>query len=310
MNRKVFWLLVLIFMLWLVTPSCAEKSASEAKSQFLGEINYSEYIETNAPSALKEYKWDFSSEATHTYSYEQDVEMDADFGDFDGGKTPTSGQSMTSKGSLLVKSKGDGTADIVLKDIKAKTEMDFGKGEETKTMEQTLPPSVIQGMREDGSGSVGDSSQNTMLKLLFPLPTKPLKVGESVDIPTSMPFNARGSMLHVKGYMRVTLARYVTIGDGVYAQFNIKIDIAELDVPEELEGEYECWIKGDGIYYFDVAQHRFASGTTAVLMRMSVDAPSPKINMQDMPAEAAKHMQKRMKITMTNDNLIKVKLKE
>jgi hypothetical protein len=310
MKRIVFWLLVLILMLWLVTPSCAENSASEAKSQFLGEINYREYIETNAPSALKEYRWDFSSEATHTYSYEQDIEMDADFGDFGGGKTPASGQSITAKGSLLVKSKGNGTADIVLKDIKTKTEMNFGNGEEPKTMEQTSPPTVMQGMREDGSGSVGDSSQNAMLKLLFPLPTKPLKVGESVDIPASMPFNAMGSMLHVKGHVRVTLARYVTIGNGVYAQFNIKIDIAELDVPEELEGEYECWVKGDGVYYFDVAQHRFASGTTAVLMRISVDAPSPQINVQDIPEETAKQMPKRIKITMTTDNLIRVKLKE
>ena len=174
-------------------------------------------------------------------------------------------------------------------------------------MTHTAPPLVVQGMKEDGSGSFGDSSQDMFLKMLFPLPTKPLKVGETVDVPARMPFNAMGSVLQVKGRFRITLGRYVKIGKRSCAELDVDLDISELKVPSELKGEYKCAMKGKSVFYYDVANRSFVSGTIAVLMQFSIDAPMPrmKISGQDAPDTP-----ERQKMSMIGDNLISVKLKE
>jgi hypothetical protein len=214
---------------------------------------------------------------------------------------------MSAKGALLIKSQGDGTAELVLKDMKMIMKMNIGGDEEPKTVEQAMPPSVVQGMKEDGSGSFGNSSQDMLLKMLFPLPTKSLKVGDSVDVPAQMPFNAMGSLLQVKGRSRITLSRYVKIGRRTCAQLDVDTDISELKVPSELKGEYKCSTKGTSVFYFDVANRSFVSGIIALMMQFSIDAPMPQMKMS---GKDAPDMPKRAKMAMTSDNLIRVKLKE
>jgi hypothetical protein len=213
---------------------------------------------------------------------------------------------MTAKGLLLIKSQGDSTAELVLKDIKTSMKMDVGE-DEPKTMEQKMPPLVVQGMKEDGSGSFGNSSQDMLLKMLFPLPPKPTKVGESVDVPAQMPFNAMGSILQVTGRSRITLNRYVKIGDRPCAQLDVDTDISKIKVPTELKGEYKCSTKGKSVFYFDIANRTFVSGTIAMIMQFSIDAPTPQMN---IPGEDTSDIPKRSKMSMVSDNLIKVKLKE
>mgnify|MGYP006293104849 CR=1 FL=1 len=139
-------------------------------------------------------------------------------------------------------------------------------------MEQQAPPLVMQGLKEDGTGSIGNSSQDMLLKMLFPLPPDSLQVGESVDIPARMPFNAMGSPLEVNGRSRIALTRYVQAGNRTCAQLDVDIDISELDVPEELDGEYQCTVKGRSRFFFDVNSRSFVSGTIAMLMQNTVKA--------------------------------------
>jgi hypothetical protein len=134
-----------------------------------------------------------------------------------------------------------------------------------------------------------------------------MEVGESVDIPAQMPFNAMGSLLYAKGFSRITLTRYVKIGERTCAQLDVDIDISNLEVPSDLKGEYKCWNKGKSVFYFDVDDRIFVSGTIAMLVQFSVDAPAPEIkvsgeNMSDAP--------KRAKMSMASDSLIRVELKE
>lgn len=70
------------------------------------------------------------------------------------GKSRGAVQEMGAKGVLLIKSQGDKTAELVLKDMIMSIKMDMGEGYPT-TMEQQVPPFVVQGMKEDGSGSFG-----------------------------------------------------------------------------------------------------------------------------------------------------------
>lgn len=230
----------------------------------------------------------------------------ADMGSFMGGKSDGAGQAMSAKGVLLIKSQGDGTANMVLKDMKMSMKIEMNN-EAPQTMGQQMPPVVVQGMKEDGSGSFGNTSQDMALKKLFPLPTKELKVGESIDVPAQMPFNAMGSMLQVKGRSRITLTRYVTAGKRTYAQFDVDTDISELKVPKELKGEYKCFNKEKAVFYFDVESRSFVSGTIAALMKFSIDAPMPEMESSEKDAP---DMPKRAQMSMMSDNLIRVKLRE
>lgn len=290
--------IAMLLTVGLCSASCAvETDASGAASQFAKEATKKKYKETDPPSAAALFRWDFSkAHVVHAYDYEQEV-----------WKKTYKEQKMSTKGTLLIKSQGDSTAELVLKEMKMSMEiMDMRKGE-PRTIEEHIPSSVVQGMKKDGSGSFGNSSQGMILKMLFPLPPKVLKVGESVDVPAQMPFNAMGSMLQVTGNSRITLTRYVKIGKNTCAQLNVDTDISQLKVPPELKGEYKYSTKGTSVFYFDVANRSFVSGTIVLLIQFSIDAPMPqmKISGGDAP-----DMPKRYKMSMKSDNLIRVKLKE
>ncbi len=306
MNKQSVAAIAVLISASLCSTSCrAETNTSPAASQFAEEVGTERFKKAEPPSAAPEFRWDFSkTDVVHAYSYEQEVRSKTDMGRSFGGKSSGIGQEISAKGSLLIRSQGDRTAEFVLKDMKMSIKMDTGE-DEPKTMEQQMPPFVVQGMKEDGSGSFGNTSQDLLLKMLFPLPPKSLKVGESVDVPAQMPFNAMGSVLNVTGQSRITLTQYVTIDGRTCAQLDVDTDISTLKVPTELEGEYKCSIKGTSVFYFDVADRSFVSGTIALIMQFSIDAPMPVMN---IPGEDTSDMPKRSKMSMVSDNLIKVKL--
>lgn len=283
----------------------APNAPTVTASNFAKEVSKETYKQTNPPSKTPVFRWDFSkAQVEYNYIYEQQVQGKASMESL-GGK-PDTGQEMSAKGTLLIKSQGDKTADFVLKDVLMTMKMYVGE-KKPETMEQHLPPLVMQGIKEDGSGSFGDSSQDMLLKMLFPLPPQSLKVGESVNIPAQMPFNAMGSVLHVKGRSRITLSRYVKIGNRTCAQFDVDTDISDLRIPPELKGDYKCFAKGTSVFYFDIANRAFVSGVVALIMQFSIDAPMPEMK---ITGENSVALPKTAKMSMTSDNLIKVRLKE
>lgn len=301
------WISLVSMFLVLLLSFAAYAEDNKVESRYLKELNNTDYSEAKAPKANPIFRWDFSKKNIHTYSYEQEVINKTELGVDAGSEMSDPEQSMSAKGSLLIKSQADGTAELVLKDMKASMKISFNKTDDPKTMEQEMPPFVVQGMKEDGTGAFGDSSQDMLLKLIFPLPTKTLKVGESVDVPAQMPFNAMGSQLQVKGRSRITLTKYMLIGNRTCAQLNVDIDISDLKVPSELEGEYLCSTKGSAVFFFDISSRTFVSGSTALLTQFSIDAPMPKMNIQ---GESTANMPTRSKMSMKSDNFIRVSLQE
>ncbi|MDM8526344.1 hypothetical protein QUF80_23440 [Desulfococcaceae bacterium HSG8] len=311
-------IIILALSVTMLCVSCSPEQADNEKayhkaennlkgnSRFLSEIEKEKYKKTDPPSTDPVFRWDFSTTKNlYTYIYEQEIQSKTDMGSL-GGKSADMEQEMSAKGVLLVKSQGDSTAELVLRDMKMKMKMDIGK-DEPKTMEQEMPPFVMQGMKEDGTGPFGNSSQDMLLRMLFPLPPKPIKIGESVDVPAQMPFNAMGSLLQVTGHSRITLTRYVKTGGRTCAQLDVDTDISHLKVPTELKGEYKCSSKGTSVFYFDVASRSFVAGTIALIMQLSIDAPMPQMKIS---GENTPDMPKRSKMSMMSDNLIRVKLKE
>lgn len=303
---RIWIIITLLITLGVSTLSCGDEA--ETNSRYLEELNKQSYTETTAPTEVPVFRWDFSKKKTYTYTYEQKMQSKTDLGSTESDKDKGNVEMSTCfKGKLLIKSQGDGTATLVLKDMKADMDMDLGKDELPKKATSTMPPMVIQGMKEDGTISMGDLSQNALLKLLFPLPTKSLRVGEYVDVPTQMPFNTMGSILAVKGRSRITLTRYVRIRERTCAQLDVEIDIAELDVPEEIEGEHSCSIKGTSVFYFDIEEHCFVAGTIASVMQFAIDVPTPKV---ELSGEEMPDMPERTKMSMMLDSLIQISLEE
>lgn len=280
------------FLFTVVLISTAQ--ADTAKSRFLNQLTSETYTEVEAPKGPQTFRWDFSKKAALTYDYAQDVVSKTDMDPENG--VGNADQKVSTRGELLIKSQGDGSADFVFKDLKARMEFAVSKDEPPKIMEQSVPPLVVEGVKENGSGPFGDKAQDMMLKLLFPLPPKALKVGETVEVPAQFLFTAMGSQLPVKGRSRITVSRYVSIGSHTCAQLNVDTDISDLRIPPELEGRYSSSVKSSAIFFFDTNSRSFVSGVSAVLFQAEV--------------ESSRNMPEKIKLSVTSDNLMRVKLRE
>lgn len=288
--------------------AATSKPASPVKSKYLARIDKDKYPPAKVPAAAPLLRWNFSGETVYAYDYLQLVDNNSRMGGPMGPMTTT--QNLHGSGMLLMQSRGDRTGAMVLKDmlISAKVSMNApGQASQPQVMKQKMPPVVMQGFKEDGTmtASARGVQQEALMRLLFPLPPKPLKVGESVAIPVSIPFNASGTVLPVKGSCKVTLAGYVSRDGRTCARLVSDIDVSDLKVPKEMPGKYRFVTRGKGIMYFDLRQRCFASSALAVTMELSVEAPTP------IPPAAAKDprlpaMPARLKMNMAADNLIRV----
>jgi len=256
-------------------PGPKAENNSKAPSSFADEIDRQEYKETEPPAAAPVFRWNFTNKDVHTYSYEQNMVTQADMGFVRGGKPGSTKRLMstTGEGVVTMKSEGDGTAELVVKINKMGMKMAGRK--DLNPPDGVFPPTIVKGVKEDGSGPFGNNLQDLYVRSLFPLPAKSLKVGESVDVPVELPFNVIGTILSVKGHVRITLTRYVKIAQRTCAQLDVKTDISKVEVPPDMKGEYKCSTQGTSVYYFDVAKRVFVSGTTALKTHFSIDAPAP-----------------------------------
>jgi hypothetical protein len=322
--RKAVSALMLLLAITMLTSCGKKKTEKEVKrpshlskaqekpeiqvpdrSVFLEQVDKHEFPEAEAPAEAVPFRWDFSGDEVHAYAYSHQVKMRGLIG-FAHAATVDSDSEAHAKGRWLIKGKGDATADIVMTDLKMTIKPNPDLGDEQDTTQMTIPTMVVQGLQEDGSLSTRPTSQEMLMKLLFPLPPDPLNVGESVDVPMKMPFNAMGSLLEVRGRSRITLSKYVKVADRTCARFETDIDISQLDLPEEVEGEYECFIRGLSVFYFDPGERCFVAGDMALLMVMSSDTPAPRFE-ED---EDASEMPDKMRTFMVSDNLIQFSLEK
>lgn len=230
--------------------------AAELKTRpdFEKDLAVREYPAVAAPEGKQAFRWDFSKKRKFIYDYSQKMKMVSSMG---------VGQDVDATAEMTVKAKGDKTADMIMSELDARSSI-MGS--------MKMPAQAYQGMTEDSKIPGAPASQDEMTRLLFPLPAKPLLVGESDAIPNKMPFNAMGSLLWVEGETKLTLKGYVTIEGHRCARLDAVIDISKIDVPEELTGDYRCCTKGSGTLYFDVEDRCFYSGQMAVVMSMRLRA--------------------------------------
>jgi hypothetical protein len=220
--------------------------AGEAQEGAKGETS-----EGKTPLGEQTFRWDFSKRYKYIYDFEQVIKPTAD----------DDAQGDQGTGTLSVETKGNNTASFILSSVTLNSDPD-----------KIVAPEVIDGVTENSRIPEGDPSANASIKLLFPLPLKPLKVGESSSFESKIPIRVNGVPVWAKGSTRVVLKEYVTIEGKSCAKFDIAIEISDLSVPEEVPTEYEFSLKGIGVNYFDIVDKCFHSGELSFSVAIAIEA--------------------------------------
>ncbi len=214
------------------------------------------------------FRWDFSKERTWTYTYSQRMKMQVDMGDAgdagDADESMKHEEELTGVAFVDIVSKADGSANLVLRDPALQV---GGEPQEVPL----VPPLVTPGVKEDGSVTGGGDSASAFLTLLFPLPRRPLAIGESDEVPFSVPFNTAGTTLSLRGNAKVTFTGLVAVSDRTCAAVAVVVEASRLDVPPEVPGIHEGSVKGTANYCFDLAERAFVKGTYAYAMSTKND---------------------------------------
>jgi len=274
-------------------------------SSFSDKIDLENYPSLPPPEKAKFIRWDFTEGKVYPYDFRQETVVTNEIHDmFTTEGAQTNSHTMEGKGRVSLKSEQNRVARLVMDNLTLNVSFKRSDSDKRDTKQIQPPPMVIQGIKEDGRMEIGNSSQELLIKTLFPIPPIPLELGESVSIPTSMPFNAMGSLLHVNGSSEIKFADWVVITGQTCAKLETEIDISDLQVPAELKGEYACSVKGKSVFYFNVESRNFMSGKVALLMSIHVVAPTPRMN---FPRETnGKDLPETVKMAMDSDNYISV----
>lgn len=170
-------------------------------------------------------KWNFNDYNKLTYQYNQTMSTDVEF-------FPNP-QKMQMTANLIVSIKDKEFADVIFTDIKQMTlSVDsLGVYRVRDTIE--MPNQVLfQDLTPEGKIDRHIQQSNLMLaRTLFPITNKKMKIGDTIDLKMSMPFNMMGSNINVKGYNRV---KYTNSDNGIEKLTSV-IDISDYTIPEEIE---------------------------------------------------------------------------
>lgn len=303
-NSMLLAALMLLFPCIVIGAEPATAPTTARASAYVAELGKEEFKTATAPETAPVFRWDFSKSASHNYAFSQQVQVEIDLGMTRRVVPDKARQSLTADGLLTVRTAGAGTGEMLLTKVKAVA--NISANGVNQSVPQEMPPLVVQGINEDGTGNFGGTSQEMMLRLLFPLPGKSLAIGESVELPMQMPFAVGASALQVTGRCRVRLVRFVMVGDRLCAELKTETDVSELKVPPEMPGEYRASFKAHSVLYFDTNRRVFQSATIAATMEMLINAPAQAAN----PGAVNQRPVPEMRSSAFSDNLIRVKLAE
>ena len=132
----------------------------------------------------------------------------------------------------------------------------------------------MTGLEEDGTMPTAQNQQSTLFRLLFPLPSEPLEVGQTATIPFTFPVNVFGSALSADGRVKLTLTGLVYVRGLTCAQIDYVVEVDEVEIPEEIETEFEFAMSGMGRFFFDIEAGRLVESAVAVVTEMEAEFPS------------------------------------
>lgn len=228
--KKYDLLLFLLGLLIFGSSSCGNKEVNSRKP---------------IPGLKKNFEWDFSRPRKFVYSFSQIVASESTFGDEQ--KKVQNSFIMVAK--LNVDVQKDELANLSLSDSKI-SPINLDSEFDANAKQQILPTMFTKGM--DSKGHFKNPQNNLLYLLIFPIPDRTLKKGESVLMPISMPANLFGSSWETKGNNKLSYKGIESFEGRNCARFQGEIDFSEMDIPVEYQGKVEFYSRGKANYYFDL----------------------------------------------------------
>ena len=237
--------------------------------------------------------WKFQNFDKLNYNFTQKTEISPMGGIFLG-----FGITNTAKGKLTIIPTQDGKANLALED------MDMGEMgtillQNMKVENEELTDMSIKGLKPDGTieGEISEAMKLFSTGIL-PIPTKDLKVGESVKIEANMSIPSADEKIIMTGFQTLTLKSingdlYTLENDILidkYQNPKLEVKIKEEDKPK---------IKGQGESIFDIEKGYFTEGEVVLKIQMKLN----KLQKQSADANQANGMQfnlGNMKINFTS----------
>ncbi|MDX1812299.1 MAG: hypothetical protein R3240_10150 [Gammaproteobacteria bacterium] len=249
--------------------------------------------------------WKFTDAKAYTYSYRQQLVNTTNIRLVGTDKGPIdSNQNADFTGVLDIISTEPNHIKLELKNLSGNMLMEIPTGEK-KQMTQKMPPMVIEGLTADGTNMKTQAGEAFLYLALFPVSKETLKPGKTIEIPMAMPFNAGNTNLLVKGKADVTLSQMVKMTKCQCAQVDVKINLNQLEVPKELNGEYSFAASGYSRLFYDVNKGKYIEGVMYLDMSMAMDVKIPK---QQASQLKAKKIPERAQMKMHNQNLYYLEL--
>ncbi len=210
-------------------------------------------------------RWKFQNFDKLTYNFSQKTEISPM-----GGIFSAFGITNTAKGKLTIIPTQDGKANLALED------MDMGEMgamllQNMKIENEELNNLSIKGLKSDGTieGEISEAMKLFSTGIL-PIPTKDLKVGESVKIETNMSIPLADEKVTMTGFQTLTLK---SIKGNLYTLKNdILIDkYQNPELESKIKQEDKPEIKGEGEYIFDIEKGYFTEGEVVLKIQMKLD---------------------------------------
>ncbi len=297
-NLKLSFLLV--FALLVFPFAAMADKEKDFTSSFLKEVLKEKYEEAKDPTKEDSFKWAFfDPRKVYKYSYKQTMhsivtmtftkKARAGYRALRETKQQLQ-QNGFATGVIRVKSNGNFTGRIELENLEVTSQHPtistffqslLGFTFKTNIGKTVFPKILLGKIKENGSPVIvkhegkllfTKERRSKLSKLLFPLPLKPLKLGESIDITFEVP--SENNTSSTKGKGSLILSKYVRIEGRTCAKFVLDFSMSGLETFEQSSNsyfsrkvDYRSKSKGKSIFYFDLQKRRFVSGKLAMVQR-------------------------------------------
>jgi hypothetical protein len=183
------------------------------------------------------FKRDYSKEATWTYAYKQSMKM----------TMPNGVRDLQSDGEMKLVSNKDKTATLT---VVAKLSIDGAAPQQAPPMQVTLT--------EDGTGGKENDSSVALIGVLFPRPTKPMKIGDTDSTTITIPAKGLAGRSAVSAPM---VLKYVGNTDRcAQLEGTLRID--------ETSGDEPVKVAIDGKYCLDRKDASLVTSSVAIDMQI------------------------------------------
>ncbi len=240
-----------ILLLTMLLISCGQQTDQRQTNKVLNSEGEANFV------------WNFENPKTIIYHYSQEVANRFVIGEEgDDQNTQTS---------------ADGTLKVVVKesnmaDLNLQVSTSFVYPKMGDTMKRENPPTYVQDMAADGS--IDDNNTETMFKMLFPLPSSSLGIGETVSIPMKIPLRTTGTVLYTKGNLALTYVGDTVLLERKCAMLEGIIDVTDTKIPDGMDAKVDGGTTGKGKYYFDLKDGLFVKVTVNMTMEYTIEMES------------------------------------